>query len=49
MAPPATVAANAVAFVSGLLLGLGVAYGGMTDARKTSSFFNIANLGTEYW
>ena len=30
-----------VAFACGLLLGVGVAFGGMTDGRKTSSFFNV--------
>ncbi len=39
----------AVSFVCGICLGLGVAYGGMTDGRKTSSFFNITNLGTQFW
>ena len=38
-----------VSFVCGLCLGVGVAFGGMTDGRKTSSFFNITNLGTEFW
>lgn len=38
-----------VSFLSGLCLGVGVTFGGMTDARKSSSFFNLTNLGTEFW
>lgn len=38
-----------VSFVCGLCLGIGVAFGGMTDARKSSSFFNLTNIGTEFW
>lgn len=38
-----------VSAACGLCLGIGVAYGGMTDARKTSAFFNLTNLGTPFW
>mmetsp|Transcript_8199 Transcript_8199/g.14843 ORF Transcript_8199/g.14843 Transcript_8199/m.14843 type:complete len:370 (-) Transcript_8199:967-2076(-) len=36
-------------FVAALILGLGMGIGGMTDPRRANAFFNLFNLGTEYW
>lgn len=42
-------AAVATSFACGAMLGVGVAVGGMADSRKSNSFFNVFNVGTELW
>jgi len=36
-------------FACAVMLGVGLAVGGMTDPRRANAFFNAFNFGTKYW